>query len=152
MSRLSWDEYFMKIAEITALRSSCDRAHVGAVLVSSDLRIISIGYNGSISGCAHCDDVGHLMQDGKCVRTIHAEQNAIASAARLGTSTKDSILYVTHHPCWICMKFIAAAGVSEVIYKEPYKKEKTETLLSDNNIIYPINIREIETKSSGEVK
>jgi dCMP deaminase len=88
----------MKIAEDVALRSTCDRAQVGAVLVR-EKHIISTGYNGSPAGLEHCDDVGHLMVDGHCVRTVHAEVNAIIQAAVFGLATRDSVCYVTHFPC-----------------------------------------------------
>lgn len=71
--RKSWDEYFMEITEMVATRSTCDRAFVGCVLVNSDNRIISTGYNGSVTGNPHCDEVGHTMRDGHCIATIHAE-------------------------------------------------------------------------------
>jgi len=79
--RASWDEYFMAIARQVATRSTCDRKHVGAVVVK-DRMILTTGYNGSIRGLPHCDDVGHLMEDGHCVRTTHAEANALVQAAR----------------------------------------------------------------------
>ena len=93
--RASWDEYFMNIARVVSTRSTCDRKHVGAVIVR-DKTILSTGYNGSIRGLPHCDEVGHLMEDGHCVRTIHAEANAIcrpprtasASTARRSTSPR----------------------------------------------------------------
>ena len=82
-SRASWDEYFMNIARMVASRATCDRKHVGAVLVR-DRTILSTGYNGSIRGLRHCSEEGHMMEDGHCVRTIHAEANAIIQAARNG--------------------------------------------------------------------
>ena len=108
--RPSWDEYFMGIALQVARRSTCSRAHVGAVIVR-DRRILTTGYNGAPSGLSHCDDVGHLLVDGHCVRTIHAEQNAIVQAGYLGVSVRGSILYVTHQPCLTCAKLIINAGI-----------------------------------------
>ena len=81
----NWDDYFMRIAEVVASRATCDRKHVGAVIVR-DRTILSTGYNGSIRGLPHCDEVGHLMEDGHCVATIHAEANAIIQAAKNGVS------------------------------------------------------------------
>jgi len=78
-ARASWDEYFMAIARVVATRSTCDRKHVGAVIVREKM-ILTTGYNGSIRGLEHCDDVGHLMEEGHCVRTVHAEANAIVQA------------------------------------------------------------------------
>ena len=118
MTRKSWDEYFISIAESVATRSTCDRLHVGCV-ITKDRRIISTGYNGSVHGQEHCDDVGHLYNDeGRCVRTIHAEQNALLFANR--EELKGATLYCTHYPCENCSKLIAQSGVSRVVYKHPY--------------------------------
>lgn len=120
MSRPTWDSYFMKIAEDVAVRSTCDRAKVGAVLVK-DKHIISTGYNGSPAGLEHCDDVGHLMVDGHCVRTVHAEVNAIIQAAVFGLATKDAVCYVTHFPCLNCTKMLINARISKLIYLNAYR-------------------------------
>lgn len=120
MSRPTWDSYFMKIAEDVAVRSTCDRAKVGAVMVK-DKHIISTGYNGSPAGLEHCDDVGHLMVDGHCVRTVHAEVNAIIQAAVFGLATKDAVCYVTHFPCLNCTKMLINARISKLIYLNAYR-------------------------------
>ncbi len=117
--RPSWDEYFMGIAFQVATRSTCDRAHVGAVIVR-ERRILTTGYNGSPRGLPHCDDVGHLMVDGHCVRTLHAEQNAIIQAAYHGISVKGGSIYVTHQPCLTCAKMIINAGLVRVVYAGEY--------------------------------
>lgn len=121
-SRQSWDEYFMKIANEVSTRATCDRKHVGAVLVL-DHRIISTGYNGSIPGAAHCDDVGHDIYEGHCVRTVHAEANAIAQAARAGVRTIGAICYVNTYPCWQCYKLLALAGIRHIIYDKEYRPD-----------------------------
>lgn len=118
--RPSWDEYFLKIAADVAERSTCDRAHVGAVLVR-DKRILTTGFNGSPAGQAHCDEVGHLLVEGHCVRTIHAETNAIIQAALHGVSTKGATCYVTHFPCIICTKTLLNAGIVRVVYRDDYR-------------------------------
>lgn len=118
--RPTWDDYFIKIALAVAERSTCDRAHVGAVLVR-DKRILTTGFNGSPSGLAHCDTEGHLLVDGHCVRTIHAETNAIIQAALHGVSTRDADCYVTHFPCINCTKTLINAGVSRIIYLNDYR-------------------------------
>jgi dCMP deaminase len=120
--RPTWDEYFMNIAEVIASRSTCDRALVGAVLVN-EKRIISTGYNGSPAGLEHCDEVGHLMVDGHCVRTIHAETNSIVQAALHGLSTKGATCYVTHFPCLICTKTLINAGIKRIVYKNAYRMD-----------------------------
>jgi dCMP deaminase len=94
LARASWDEYFMAIALQVATRSTCDRKHVGAVVVR-DRMILTTGYNGSIRGAPHCEDAGHLMEDGHCVRTVHAEANAIVQAARNGVRIDGGHIYVT---------------------------------------------------------
>ncbi|HEY4158364.1 MAG TPA: dCMP deaminase family protein, partial [Polyangiaceae bacterium] len=104
--RASWDEYFMAIARVVATRSTCDRKHVGAVIVR-DKMILTTGYNGSIRGLPHCDDEGHMMEDGHCVRTVHAEANAIVQAARNGVRLDRADIYVTASPCFGCFKLVA---------------------------------------------
>lgn len=121
--RPDWDTYFMKLAKEVANRSTCPRKRVGALLVR-DRVILSTGYNGSIRGMAHCDDVGHMMEDGHCVRTIHAEQNALVQAAMHGIRIESSHLYVTASPCWTCFKLIANAGVRRIVYGEFYRDER----------------------------
>src|SRR3989338_3752885 len=119
--RPSWDDYFMAIAKIIAARGTCDRLYSGSVLVK-DRRIISTGYNGSPPGLPHCDDVGHLMEEGHCVRTIHDAHNAILQAAPLpGASTEGSTLYALYTPCIHCSKYIVAAGIKRVVYGKVYR-------------------------------
>lgn len=120
--RPSWDSYFMQIASDVAVRSTCDRAFVGAVLVR-EKHIISTGYNGSPAGLDHCDDVGHLMVDGHCVRTVHAEVNAIIQAAVFGLATKDAMCYVTHFPCLNCTKMLINARIARLVYRDSYRMD-----------------------------
>lgn len=110
----------MQIATAVASRSTCNRAHVGAVLVR-DKRILCTGFNGSPAGLDHCDEVGHLMVEGHCVRTIHAEVNAIVQAAQHGVSTKGATCYVTHFPCIHCTKTLINAGIKKIVYSEGYR-------------------------------
>ncbi len=114
--RVSWEEYFMNIAREVATRSTCDRKHVGAVIVR--------GYNGSIRGLAHCDEAGHEMENTHCVRTIHAEANAIVQSARHGVRLEDSEIYVTASPCYDCFKLIANAGINKIYFGEFYRDEQ----------------------------
>jgi dCMP deaminase len=122
-ARASWDEYFMNIATEVATRSTCDRKHVGAVVVR-DKSILATGYNGSVRGLAHCDDDGHLMEDGHCVRTVHAEANAIVQAARNGMRIEGASIYVTASPCWGCFRLIANGGIVRVVFGEFYRDQK----------------------------
>ena len=121
--RIGWDVYFMRMANFVATRSTCDRKHVGAVIVR-DKRVIASGYNGSLPGLPHCDDVGHDMHNGNCVRTVHAEVNAIAQAARYGTSLDGAAIYQNTYPCWKCFQSIAAAGIKVVIYEGDYRNDE----------------------------
>jgi len=120
--RASWDDYFMRIAREVATRATCDRKHVGAVIVR-DRNILCTGYNGSIRGTPHCDEAGHLMEDGHCVRTIHAESNAILQAAKNGVRIDGAVLYVTASPCWPCFGLVANAGIVRVVFGEAYRAE-----------------------------
>jgi len=121
--RPDWDSYFMKIASAVSERSTCDRATVGCVLVL-DKRILTTGFNGAPTGQDHCDEVGHLMVDGHCVRTIHAETNAIIQAALHGVSTRGATCYVTHLPCIHCTKALINAGISRIVYQDAYRTDE----------------------------
>lgn len=126
--RPSWDEYFLGIMDMVGSRATCDRGRSGSVIVK-DKRIISTGYVGAPSGCAHCDESGHemstvLKEDGTqsrhCIRTTHAEQNAIAQAARAGVSTDGATLYCKMSPCYVCAKMIINSGIKRVVAKMDY--------------------------------
>ena len=121
--RASWDLYFMRIAAEVATRATCDRKHVGAVIVR-DKNILATGYNGSIKGLGHCDDEGHMLEDGHCVRTIHAESNAVIQAAKNGSGIDKGTIYVTASPCWGCFKMIANAGLVRIVYGEFYRDQR----------------------------
>ncbi|PIO78142.1 deoxycytidylate deaminase [Streptococcus parauberis] len=118
--RLSWQDYFMANAELISKRSTCDRAYVGAVLVK-DNRIIATGYNGGVSATDNCDEAGHYMEDGHCIRTVHAEMNALIQCAKEGISTAGTELYVTHFPCINCTKALLQAGINAITYKAHYR-------------------------------
>lgn len=120
--RVTWPIYFMNIAKEVATRSTCDRKNVGAVIVR-DKTILSTGYNGSIKGLPHCDEIGHEMVDGHCVRTTHAEANAIVQAAKNGVGINKAEIYVTASPCYNCFKLIANAGIQTIFYDELYHNE-----------------------------
>lgn len=113
----------MNIAREVATRATCDRKHVGAVIVR-DKSILATGYNGSIRGLPHCDDEGHLMEDGHCVRTVHAEANAIVQAAKNGMRIDGATIYVTASPCWGCFRLIANSGIVRVVFGEFYRDER----------------------------
>ncbi|MFA6469169.1 MAG: dCMP deaminase family protein [Bacteroidota bacterium] len=122
-NRVNWHEYFMNIAEQVATRSTCSRKHVGAVIVR-DKTILSTGYNGSLRGAPHCDEIGHDIENDHCVRTVHAEANAVAQAAKHGVRIDESEIYVTASPCLTCFKLIANSGIQKIYYKEFYRDDR----------------------------
>lgn len=132
-SRVSWDHYFMNIAREVATRSTCSRKHVGALIVR-DKVILSTGYNGSIRGMPHCDDADHMMEDGHCVRTIHAEANAVIQAATHGTRIEGASIYVTASPCWACFKMIANANLQRVVFGEFYRDARIFEVATELNM------------------
>jgi len=126
--RPTWDEYFLELIQVVGRRGTCDRGRSGCVVVR-DKQILSTGYVGAPIGVDHCDDIGHQMhtvinEEGKesqhCVRTAHAEANAIAQAARNGIALKDSILYCKMVPCYTCAKMIINAGIVRVVALKDY--------------------------------
>ncbi|MDB6169225.1 MAG: CMP/dCMP deaminase zinc-binding [Verrucomicrobia bacterium] len=117
--RPSWDEYFMATAVLLSTRSNCERLHVGCVIVTGGARknrIVAAGYNGFLPGTPHVS----RLRDGHEQATVHAEQNAIADAARRGSSVEGCVVYVTHYPCVNCAKIMAASGIAEMRYRLDY--------------------------------
>ena len=131
--RPSWDAYFMGITFEVARRSTCNRAQVGAIIVRNK-RILTTGYNGAPAGLPHCTEVGCLMVNGHCARTLHAEQNAIIQAALHGVSTDGATIYVTHQPCLICAKMIINAGIARVVYGGDYPDDLARQFLEEAGI------------------
>jgi len=125
MTRPPWDEYFCDIAYQVATRSTCSRKKVGSILVKNK-NILATGYNGSIRGLPHCEDVGCLMENGHCVRTVHSEANSLLAAARHGINIEGSTIYTTASPCWYCFKLIANSGIKKIVYAELYRDPKIE--------------------------
>ena len=135
--RLSWHQYFMTITRQVAERSTCNRAKVGAVIVR-DKSILATGYNGAPAGMPHCTEVGCLIYESKtpngdteenCFRTIHAEINAIAQAAKNGSTIKEAAIYITHTPCIHCLKVLVNTGIRNIYYEIPYKLHTLEEIL-----------------------
>lgn len=123
MTRPSWDEYFMSFAGVASIRGTCDRKKVGAVIVVGK-RVLATGYNGSIAGMPHCNDVGHDMVASHCRRTIHAEMNALAQAAKHGARVAEASIFTTASPCWDCFRVLVNAGIVEFCYGEEYRYEE----------------------------
>jgi len=141
-ARPSWDQYFLTITRQVAERSTCNRAKVGAVIVR-DRSILATGYNGSPAGLPHCTEVGCLIYSSttpsgeteeNCFRTIHAEINAIAQAARNGVSIQGADIYITHTPCIHCLKVLINTGIRRIYYERPYKLQTVEELLQHSDV------------------
>lgn len=138
--RPSWDEYFMATALLIASRSSCERLHVGCVLVSAGQnpnRIIAAGYNGFLSGHPHLSRVRDNHEQG----TVHAEQNALADAARRGISVQGATAYVTHFPCIICTRLLLASGITSVKYRFDYHNDPLAQELWQEAGVAPLQLR-----------
>lgn len=167
--RPDWDEYFMNIAQLVATRSTCNRGielkymppykGVGAVIVR-DKVILATGYNGSPKGLEHCDDVGHEMVEGHCIRTVHAEANALAAAAKNGVAIDGATVYITASPCYDCFKLMVNAGVKRIVcgafYGSRYgASEKVLSLASLAGIKFDFAKEEVvssKTSTSGSLK
>jgi len=132
--RPSWDEYFMATAVLIASRSPCERLHVGCVIVTGGVRknrLVAAGYNGFLPGSPHVSRV----RDGHEQAVVHAEQNALADAARRGSSVEGCVAYVTHFPCIHCAKILAAAGIAEIKFRADYRNDPlVGTLLAEAGV------------------
>lgn len=140
--RKSWDEYFMEIAEIVKTRSTCLRRQVGAVIVK-DNRIITTGYNGAPSGLMHCTELGFCERERlqipsgqrhELCRALHAEQNAIIQAAKVGVSTEGATIYITLQPCVICAKMLINAGITRIVHRGQYPDALSQSILEEAGI------------------
>ena len=121
--RVSWERYFINLAVQAATRSTCPRKHVGAVIVRNKT-VLSTGYNGSIRGAPHCSETDCLMEDDHCIRTVHAEANALVQAACHGIRIEGGEIFVTASPCFNCFKLIVNAGIRKIHYAEFYRDER----------------------------
>jgi len=155
-TRPFWDEYFMKITELVATRSTCLRRSVGAIIVKNK-RILTTGYNGPPEGLKHCDELGGCLRDKLHIpsgermelsRAVHAEQNAIIQAAKLGISIDGGEMYITTHPCFICAKMIINAGIKRIVYKEGYPDKFARDILKEAGMKV-IKFSEIKKKKGG---
>jgi len=139
--RPDWDEYFMKVAKLVATRSTCLRRQVGAVAVR-EKRILATGYNGAPIGLKHCEELGCLRkrlgipsgERQELCRAVHAEQNVIIQAAKLGISLDNATLYITHFPCYTCAKLLINAGIKRIVYEEDYPDEFAKRILEEAKI------------------
>ncbi|MGH7729197.1 MAG: deoxycytidylate deaminase [Vulcanimicrobiaceae bacterium] len=131
--RPGWDEYFMEIARTVATRATCPRARVGAILVREH-RMLTTGYNGAPRRVAHCTEVGCELVGGHCVRSTHAEANAVVQAALHGVSLEGASAYCTHQPCVQCAKLLISAGVERIVYGEAYPDPLAQALLAEAGV------------------
>jgi len=154
MQRPTWDEYFLEMTRTVASRSTCDRGRSGCVIVKQK-HILCTGYVGSPPGMPHCDEAGHLLrkvidEDGQvrqhCMRTIHAEENAIIQAAKFGVSIESSTLYCKMEPCRACAMSIVAAGIKKVVCEKHYHAaEDTKEIFSKCGVELVVMKNEVET-------
>jgi|TARA_Y100000389_G_C17302578_1_gene433725 dCMP deaminase len=135
MDRPNWNEYFKEIIQVTKKRSPCKRLQVGCILVNEN-RIIAQGYNGYLPECPH----ESIMENGHEVGTIHAEQNAIIDCAKRGVSCNNSIAYITHYPCFNCMKLLCASGIKQINYIDDYNNNENVIKLSNLSNVEIIKI------------
>ena len=131
--RPSWDEYFLKLAMLASERSTCPRMHCGCVMVK-DRFVLATGYNGSLPRAAHCDEVGCLVVNNHCVRTNHAEVNALCQASRHGISLDGATVYVTNMPCTACAKALTAAGIRRVVVFSEYHDTLAEMFFRESEV------------------
>jgi dCMP deaminase len=151
--RPSWDEYFLRLVDEIAQRATCDRGKSGCLIVK-DKRILCSGYVGSLPGFPHCSEAGHLLRkviddDGTvrqhCMRTIHAEQNALCQAARYGIPLEGTTLYCSMEPCRVCTMLIISAGIQKVVAKKRYHAgQESRELLQQAGIELLVLSNEIE--------
>ena len=131
MVRPSWDEYFKKMVLLTSTRSSCEKLNVGCIFVK-DNRIIAQGYNGYISGCEH----KMIIKDNRNIATIHAEQNTITDCAKRGVSSNGCTAYISHYPCYNCMKLMVSCGICKINYINDYNNDElVDNLAKETGII-----------------
>ncbi|SYZ73616.1 ComE operon protein 2 [Candidatus Zixiibacteriota bacterium] len=151
--RPSWDEYFMRIAQLAATRSTCLRRQVGAVIVKNK-KVLATGYNGSPAGLRHCLDIGCLREEmgipsgqrHELCRAIHAEQNAIIQAATSGVSIEGGVLYATTFPCILCAKMLINAGIKEIYITEGYPDELSKSMMEEAGVV----VHHMELPKFGE--
>jgi dCMP deaminase len=145
--RPGWDEYFMEVARTVATRATCPRASVGAVLVREH-RILTTGYNGAPRNVAHCSEAGCEMVGGHCVRSTHAEANAVVQAALHGVGVAGATAYCTHQPCVHCAKLLISAGIERIVFAQAYDDAFAQQLLAEAGVAL-VHFATLEHASAG---
>lgn len=148
LMRKSWHEYFIGIAEMVATRATCPRLSVGAVIVDINNKIVSTGYNGSPSGTPHCTQNGCAIYNGHCIRTIHAEANAILTSK---SDLFECTIYCTHEPCVECAKMISQAGISSIYFKKSYHNNDKLSVMPFKDIFEEYFCGVNQVKDDGEI-
>jgi dCMP deaminase len=138
--RKEWTEYFLDLADLVATRSTCPRAHHGAVLTRQN-RILATGYNGSLPGQPHCSDVGCKMHDGHCTRTMHAEANAVAQAAKIGVPLDGATAFVTGTPCFRCDMLLKSAGIWTILWRNHYDNAEQSVPAAPSILLTPDQVQ-----------
>ncbi|MFP4115677.1 MAG: deoxycytidylate deaminase [Candidatus Aenigmatarchaeota archaeon] len=151
--RPDWDDYFLKVSDVVADRATCDRGRSGCVIVRNK-RILTTGYVGAPAGLPHCSEVGHQIREvthesgethRHCVRTTHAEQNAIVQAARMGISVEGATLYCKMTPCYTCAKMVINAGIDRVVCQKDYHaSDETKRIFEEAGVDLEIMSDEVE--------
>ncbi|HLO03898.1 MAG TPA: cytidine/deoxycytidylate deaminase family protein [Symbiobacteriaceae bacterium] len=131
--RPSWDQFFLGLAEYTAQMATCPRLYVGACLVRHK-QVLSLGFNGAPAGHPHCTEIGCLIVDGGCLRTRHAEINAIMQAVQRGIDLKGATVYLTHSPCPDCARALIREGIERVVFRTAYRKPEPLEMLQKAGI------------------
>jgi len=142
--RPDWDTYFLKLAMLASERATCPRMHCGCILVKNK-EVVATGYNGSIPGDEHCEDSGCLVVDNHCVRTVHAEMNALVQAAKHGHAIEGATAYITNMPCTTCSKALISAGIKRVVIFSDYHDTLATEFFGKANVeIVKIDMPDLE--------
>lgn len=141
--RPGWDDTFINMALIMARRSTCPRLRTAVLITTADHRLLTSGYNGAPAGLQHCDDVGCLEVGGHCIRTIHAEQNAVAQAARSGVSIEGGTAYSLYTSCIPCTQLLISAGIHRVVIEYQYKGHSIEDVERMQNLYLVAGVKTV---------
>ena len=144
MVRINFDNYFMKLCNTIAQRSTCPRKRIGALIVKNK-KIISAGYNGAPSKMKHCNEEGCIIVNNHCIRTVHAEMNALLDA---GKNAKNAVMYCNTLPFQNCLKLAIQAGIKEIKYESDYKNSEIEWILSERRILLT-KLKKTDSGNSG---
>lgn len=141
-------DYMMALARANGSRfGTCDRARVGAVIANSDGEVLANGWNTAPKGLGTCDQQGHIMVDGHCVRTLHAEEMALSKMIMKGKTLKNCTIYITHKPCLACLKLLAASGIKKIVYNIEYDNIKPIDFYNEIIVSYKITLEKYQSET-----